>query len=163
MTRDSTTAVCSTNGGVELSGGNGSAQGSTPSRVKKYQRLGDLTVTPLVFNEKAYEEAKRYYREHSELNFHNDLFDYLQNGFVISRPNLFVMFKPIVHKGRKGWFVRFAIGNFLELLTLMPCPLEFIAFCRDNDKDLRIIEMKDFVDKAVIVNKEGVNGNGRRR
>lgn len=164
MTRDSTTAVRHSNGAHNGRNGNVQTRGSTPPRVAKYRRTGDQTIQPLVFNEKAYDDAKRYYQEHSELNFHNDLFDYLQNGFVISRPNLFVMFKVIVHEGRTGWFIRFGIGNFLEMLSLMPCPLEFIAFCRDNDKDMRIIDTRAFIKTALStrVKEEFINGWERK-
>jgi len=89
-------------------------------------------------------------------NFGEDLLDYMRNGFVWSRPQFFLMAKPIDggsigRPGQRGWFVQMLVGSLGELLTVIPCPLDFVAFCRNNDDNMRIIDFEHCVKMAARV------------
>jgi hypothetical protein len=96
----------------------------------------------------AFDLAQFFYAHHPDLNFADDLVDYLRTGFVLSHHDLFAMAKPIEHDGRRGWFIRYAGGNMQKLLAYLPCKLDFIAFCRENDGNLRIVEWDAFMIRA---------------
>jgi hypothetical protein len=67
------------------------------------------------------------------------------------------MFKVIKRNGRHGWFVRYARGNLSELLPLMPCALDFIAFCRNNDGVMRECDTARFMQVAArLTGKQGI-------
>jgi len=87
----------------------------------------------------AFDLARLWYSQHSTLNFEDDLVDYMRNGFVTVRPHLFGMIKAIYHEGERIWFVNFAVGNLLELLSCLPCMLPKIAFCRENQADKMVV------------------------
>lgn len=84
-------------------------------------------------------EAKSLY-EKSELNFEADLGLYLANGYVISSPERFIMFKPISKSiGDSAWnvtdpdcwYVHCAVGSGLwNLVKEMPYYLPFTAWRR---------------------------------
>ncbi len=114
----------------------------------KYQKLGRQMISPLILEGNAFATAVDNYQKYSGLNFWEDLLYYLQSGFVVSRPSVFAMFRPIDRDGKRGWFVQFACGSLGELVSCMPCPLAFVAFCRNNDSNMRVIEMDSFL-KAV--------------
>lgn len=122
----------------------------------RYQKIGDVMVSPLVFTDTAYELARKEYAKYNKNRpkkdrcyFHKDVNDHLKNGgVVISRPDIFALAKVIELDGRRGWFVRFALGNMVQLLMQLPCVLPFIAFCR-KDKNMRIVELGEFVRKAI--------------
>lgn len=116
--------------------------------MKKYERVPDRAVQTLQCPWNAFKEAARHYESFKELDFAEDLFEYLRNGYVISTPTAFGLFRPIEWNGKRGWFVRYAIGNLAECITHFPCPLDFIAFCRNNDGVLRICEWESFMRKA---------------
>ncbi len=105
-------------------------------------------ISPLVLHGNAFDVAKDNYAKFSGLNFAEDLVYYLRTGYVISQPTCFAMFRPIERDGKRGWFVQMAVGEIGELLRYVPCPLDFIAFCRNNDDDMRLIKWDAFV-KAV--------------
>jgi hypothetical protein len=120
-----------------------------------YQRIPDTEIAWVKFPGSAFREAQRDYAAYSGIDFADDLLDYLENAFVVSRPNLFAMARPIEFRGKRGWFIRFARGNLLELLTVLPCPLEFVAFVRNNDKTIRIVNWEWFVKKTLARRKYG--------
>lgn len=117
------------------------------SRAAKYQRLGQMAIRPLMLGGQhcAFDLAALFYAQYADLNLLNDLSDYLRNGYVISQPKLFGLFKPIDHEGKRGWFIRIAIGDLGDLVRYFPCPLEFVAFVRNNDDNLRVIEWDAFL------------------
>ncbi len=122
----------------------------------KYQKLGHQMISPLILQGNAFDVAQQNYAKYSGLNFAEDLVYYLRTGFVVSRPHLFAMFRPIWHEGKRGWFVQMAVASDIrELLTCVPCDLDFVAFCRSNDDNMRVIEWKHFVRK--------VKAHGRRK
>ena len=98
-------------------------------------------IRPLVLrgDKSAFDLAMLFYAQYSNLNFLDDMADYLRNGYVTCRPHLFAMFKAIEHEGERIWFVRILVGNLMEALTTMPCMLPKIAFCRNNQADKMIV------------------------
>jgi hypothetical protein len=74
-----------------------------------------------------------YLRWKSKVPFYVDLGDYLENGIVISRPDIFAMAKI---EGQ-ALFVRIAVGNLRTLLTALPVLLPRIRFHRRNGERLR--------------------------
>ncbi len=117
---------------------------------RKYQRLGPQMISPLIWyeGESAFDVARRVYAKYSKLNFFEDFMHYLRSGFVVTRPNLFVMGKPIVVDERRGWFIQMACGQLGEILSVVPVKLDFFAFCRNNDDNMRVIEWDHFVKKV---------------
>ena len=88
-----------------------------------------------------------------EVSFANDVGDYLYDGVVISRPDLFGMAKvidlaPEGQKPEPAWFVRMAVGNLNELLAALPLPLPKICFCRRNDGRVRVYSLQKLKDRA---------------
>jgi hypothetical protein len=41
-----------------------------------------------------------------------------------------------------------AVGEIGELLRYVPCPLSFIAFCRNNDDNMRVIKWDYFLRRV---------------
>ena len=115
-------------------------EGSIPCRAK-YQRVGQLMIRPLVLRgeHSAFDLARLFYAQYANLNFEDDLIDYHRNGYVISQPHIFGMFRPIFYEGERIWFIRIAVGNLLELLRYLPCMLPKIAFCRNNQADKMVV------------------------
>src|SRR5947208_17160349 len=68
--------------------------------------------------------AKLYYDTFSDISFLDDLDDYLLNHCVVSRPTCFAMAR-LINLAKEGepeepaWFIRFAYGSLLELLSLV--------------------------------------------
>ncbi len=114
----------------------------------KYRKLGHQMISPLILNGNAFDIARDNYAKYSGLNFWDDLLYYLRTGFVVSRPTCFAMGRPIEHEGRRGWFIQMAVGEIGELLLCVPCPLDFVAWCRSNDDNMRVVEWDHFVKKV---------------
>lgn len=111
-----------------------------------------MLIRPLMFHgqHSAFELARLFYAQYPELDFGDDLVDYMRNGFVITRPQLFVMAKVIHRDDGHLWFCRIAIGNLIELLTVMPFYLPRIAFCRNGRADkMRICSTNRLTELAV--------------
>lgn len=118
---------------------------------KKYQRVGQLFIRPLLLRKEQspYDLARLMYDKCNEaavalgrvpdLDFDKDLDEYHRDGFVISRPTIFGMFRPIAYEGERIWFIRIAIGDLLELVSCFPCMLPKIAFCRNNQPDKMVV------------------------
>lgn len=121
-----------------------------------YERIPDTELRWVNFLGNAFREAQADYAAYSGIDFADDLLDYLEHAFVVSRPNLFAMARPVEFRGKRGWFIRYVRGNLLELLTVLPCPLEFIAFCRNNDAVMRIVSWEWFVKKTLARRKYGL-------
>jgi hypothetical protein len=120
--------------------------------MKRYELVPDELIQPLKFDTCAFRTAIEHYEKIPGVSFVDDLTDYLANGFVVSRPTVFAMAKPIERESKRGWFIRFACGNMAELLTCLPCPLEFVAFFRDKDKvpRMRICGWDTFIRIAIM-------------
>lgn len=118
--------------------------------TRRYQRTGQMLIRPLLFTDNpAFDLAKLFYAQYPDLNFAEDLLDYMRTGFVCSRPNLFVMAKVINYQSEVMWFCRIAIGNLVELLLAMPFYMERIAFCRNNRAtSMRICSTKRLCELA---------------
>jgi hypothetical protein len=77
--------------------------------------------------------------------------DYLCNGFVVSRPDIFWMMKVVrlaEPEGKLAWFCRIAIGDLRELFETLPARLPYIAFCRRGESRLRVYPMERFIHLA---------------
>lgn len=109
--------------------------------ASKYNRVGQLMIRPLVMRgeHSAFDLARLFYAQYSDLHFESDLIDYMRNGFVTVRPNIFGMFKAIHHEGERIWYIRIAVGNLLELLGALPFMLPKFAFCRNNHGDKMVV------------------------
>jgi hypothetical protein len=136
-------------------------------------------ITPIQFNTHAIAVAVAYYAKYSPIPFRDDLLDYLGNGFVVSRPNLFAMGKVIDlapqpdgdvdreknHRnpdpGEPTWFIRMAVGDLGELLTTLPFYLPKITFCRKRDGKLRVYSV-DRLAKAIMNRIKSRNTNRNR-
>jgi hypothetical protein len=110
--------------------------------MAQYQKLGRQMITPLNMNGWAFEVARQNYAKYSGLDFGQDLLYYMQHGYVWSWPDFFMMAKPIERDGKRGWFVQMLVGNLGQLLAVIPCPLDFVAFCRNNDENMRVIDFE---------------------
>ena len=113
--------------------------------AKNYNRVGQLMIRPLVLRgeHSAFDLARLFYAQYANLNFEDDLIDYMRNGFVTVRPHLFGMFKAIIHDGERIWFIRIAVGNIMELLACLPCMLPKLAYCRNNQGDKMVVVSTD--------------------
>lgn len=98
-------------------------------------------IRPLVLRgeHSAFDLARLFYAQYSNLSFESDLIDYMRNGFVTVRPHLFGMFKAIMHEGERIWFVRIAVGDLMELLSCLPCILPKLAYCRNNQGERMVV------------------------
>ena len=105
-------------------------------------------IAPLALKGCAFDVARANYAQYSGLDFGQDLLHYLREGFVVSRPTLFAMGKPIEHEGRRGWFIQIAVGEIGELITVFPCRLDFVAWCRNNDDNMRVVEWNAYIKKV---------------
>jgi hypothetical protein len=116
----------------------------------KYKRVGQLMIRPLLLNKEhsPFDLARLFYAQYMDLDFADDLIDYHRNGFVVSRPTLFAMFKVTDYEGEPAWFVRIAIGNLLELLGCMPCQLPKLIFDRNNENNVRVVDTKRLLEVA---------------
>jgi hypothetical protein len=117
--------------------------------VTAYRKVPDELIHPLVLHtgSSAFEHAVDHYKSLPGIDFWNDLCDYHINGFVITRPDLFAMFKPIDRDGKRGWFIRYAYGDLRALVDhwrILP-RLEFVSFCRNCDGVMRLVDTKKFI------------------
>lgn len=118
--------------------------------MKRYSKIGQAIIQPRIPDGKsAFEMAKSDYKKNFNRNFNRDLLHYLKTGFVVVRPWLFAMGNEIERDGRRGWFIQMAVGNILELLTLLPYRLDFLAFRRSGNENMRIVDLDSFINKVV--------------
>lgn len=98
--------------------------------------------------------AMVYERETCAHTLTEDLEWYLLNGFVFSRPDLFIMGRPVMRNARQElitgwhrfpdaecdcWHVYLSAGNIVRAWDFMPWPLDWVSFERENV--LRILPM----------------------
>lgn len=116
--------------------------------MSNYVRTGQLLIRPLLTttDTPAIDLAAMFYKEHSDMNFGDDLVDYCRTGYVVIRPKLFGMVKPHrLENGEDAWHIQMVVGNLLELLTTLPAPLPWVTFCRNNQPDkMRIVKWDRF-------------------
>jgi hypothetical protein len=101
-----------------------------------------MLIRPLLMNSgmSAFDLARLFYEQYSDLNFESDFIDYLRSGYVVSRPKLFAMARPIEHEGERMWYIRIAVGKVWELALVLPYPLDKICFCRNNRaNEMRVV------------------------
>ena len=112
----------------------------------------DLPIKELLKRECAYDIAKQFHAYHSDLPWFDVLEDHHRQGYVKSSPTAFGMGKVITmdkRPGQKGWFINLSAGNMLELLGMLPCKLDFIAFCRNYKGKLHDYDFDVFVKRLV--------------
>jgi len=119
--------------------------------MPRYQKVGNPMLNTLALGGNAFDVAVENYKKYSGLNFWEDLMYYLRTGFVVSRPSVFAMGRPIERDGKRGWFIQIAVGNIGELITCLPCKLDFVAFCRNNDENMRVIDFDTYVKKVAAM------------
>jgi hypothetical protein len=110
---------------------------------------------------KAFRFAVDQYKDF-KMPFWEDFIDYCDNGFVCIRPNLFVMGKAIDldvegYKG-KAWFVRYAIGELVHLLSALPFQLPRIVWCRRDEPRLRVYKTERLFKIATARKERCKNG-----
>jgi len=119
--------------------------------MPRYAKVGNPMLNTLSVKGNAFDIAVENYKKYSGLNFWDDLMYYLRTGFVVSRPSCFAMGRPIERDGKRGWFIQIAVGNIGELITCLPCKLDFVAFCRNNDENMRVIDFDTYVKKVAAM------------
>lgn len=112
--------------------------------VDKQTREQALATIPPV------EIAKILYTR-AGLDFDKDLVAHLRDGYVVSRPWLFMMFRAVeLDDGRHAWLLNSAVGNLDEMPALFPFALPWIAFYRRNDKRMRVVRF----DRAIQLSRK---------
>ena len=103
----------------------------------------NVKVRPIVI------AAQHYLKWKCSPDFFKDMLDYLENGIVISRHDIFAMGKivdrrpldvdgkPIGENPEPALFVRMAVGNLRDLLGSLTVLLPKLLFCRRNEKRIR--------------------------
>lgn len=117
-----------------------------------------------------YEIAREVYeREPCARSFGEDFYRHLYNAYVISTPDLFVMFRPVSSEATDEeivdsgvlfdpdqadcWHVYLAAGDLSRLIEHVPFPLPYISFERKNN--LRRYRFQKFLDRCKNVNSVG--------
>ncbi len=88
-------------------------------------------------------------RDHGPRSFEEDLVLHLQNGFVFSTPDFFIMGRPVVKSAEPAlildpavrfprdkcdcWLVYLAAGNLGKAWSILPWELPWLCFERKND------------------------------
>lgn len=89
------------------------------------------------------------WKQHGVRDFHRELADHLEHGFVVALPKMFLMAKAVdLDDGRQAWLISEAYGNLPALASMMPFPLDWIAFHRRGDRLLRIYPLARFLKLA---------------
>lgn len=81
--------------------------------------------------------AQYWYSKHSSVSFPVDLNHFLFEGQVLSTPEVFAMGKLVEIAKEPVFFVRFACGRLEELAPHLPEGIRSIAFCRNNQGNVR--------------------------
>lgn len=92
--------------------------------------------------------AEVYQREPCARSFRDDLEIHLLHGFVFSRPDFFVMGRPVIRSAPRElivnplhrfpssecdtWHVYLMAGNLAPAYSIMPWPLPWLSFERKN-------------------------------
>ena len=109
-------------------------------------------VHPLILRgeSSAFERMERMYAEYNDpaLNFWKDLLDYAENGFVRISPTSMALAKPCRDERGEYWFIRAAVGNLDELVSILPGFLPRIMWCRRNDGVIREYKTETLLRKV---------------
>jgi len=99
----------------------------------------------------AYEIMRLMYQAFNDeqFNFWDDFFDYAHNGFVYISPTAMCFAKACRDDEGDYLFVRAAVGPLCECLAQIPKYLPRIAFCRNNDGQVRMYKTERLVRLAV--------------
>lgn len=105
------------------------------------------TLMPRLLREKilAYfqpiEVARLLYRK-AGLDFESTLADHLEDGFVIARPWLFMMFRAVQLEQGPTWQIAVAIGKLPEIVGSLPFFLPYVTFQRRLDPRSRVLSLE---------------------
>lgn len=79
---------------------------------------------------------------HTPEQFAQDLWEHLFNGFVVSTPRHFMMYRAVMlDDNRHAWLITAAAGlSCRELAALLPFKLDCIAFYRRGSPKLKIYD-----------------------
>ena len=109
--------------------------------------------------------AAQCYKEwKSDVSFLADLLEYVDNGIVIARHDIFGMAKIIdlaptgATEKEPAWFIRMAVGDLRTLVAELPCYLPKIVFCRRNNGRSRAYSFDRFMQLVT----GGIYGGSRR-
>jgi len=104
-----------------------------------------------------YEKWKQKAEARGEVTvpFAVDLADYMRNGLVIARPDIFGMARVIDWEGQPAWFVRIAVGDLRTLIAEIPAHLPRICFCRRGDPRIHAWSLERLIE---LVRNHGLHG-----
>ena len=77
-----------------------------------------------------------------------DVVYHLFHGFVVVRPDCFLLFRLVEIEKQPAWFVAMAVGDLSECLACIPLVLPKIAFCRHGHDRLRICNHRRLLNKG---------------
>jgi hypothetical protein len=117
-----------------------------------YRKVGRVLIRPLLLSgeQSAFDLARLFYAQYGDMNFEEDLIEYMRNGYVVTRPKLFAMVKVVDYEGERVWYIRIVVGNLLELITTLPFMLPKLLFTRNNQPDqMRIVDTQTLLETAM--------------
>lgn len=119
--------------------------------------------------------ARRSYTKwKTQVSFEKDLQDYLEEGIVVSRPDVFLMAKvvdrrpkdedgkPIGERVDPALFIRMGVGNLSQLLltaasSMAPAFVPWLRFCRRKDERVREYDFDKLAKTAIKMRKKASN------
>lgn len=107
-----------------------------------------------------------YEQEPCVRSFYEDLALHFEHGYVISTPKAFVMGRPVDRyaseqcildpsysfQTQNAWLVWLAAGDLRHVLGLMPFPLPWIGYERNNV--LRFVRLERFYEHFALVHRK---------
>ena len=108
---------------------------------------------------KPWQQAKKWQLENSDIPFEAVLAEYMDNGYVVSGPDCFILGKPVLWKEEQMysgdvaancWFVQLAAGRkaLMRFLEVAPFELEYVAWQRRGSERYRVYKWDDYKRKA---------------
>jgi len=112
--------------------------------TKQMREAALATLKPLEIAERIYTTIGGWTAD----DFAKELWDHLMNGFVVSSPRHFMMYRAVaLDDGRNAWLVNSGVGPVKDLIRFFPFPLEHIAWYRCKaDRRLRVYKYKRFIE-----------------
>jgi len=107
---------------------------------------------------KPWQEAKRWQMKNSDIPFEVVLADYMDNGYVVSGQDCFIMGKPLLwekdemHSGKEAncWFVQLASGKdaLRRFLEVAPFKLKYVAWQRHGSGRYHVYTWEQYENKV---------------
>ena len=109
-------------------------------------RIGQELIRPVMLQGGtcAFDVMQLMYKAFNDprMDFASDLLDYARHGFVRISVSSMALAKVCRDGQGNYWFIRSAVGNLLELINMLPFFLPRIAWCRNNEKVLRMYDTR---------------------